>query len=204
MSWPRCSRCTGSSPSCGRSGVAAGRLEAPAARSACEASAASMRSRRSMISCESSARRRLGAFEVLLPARARDEGAGDRRRDHRDEADPEQHHGRRQDLAGVGLGDVVAVADRRHRLHRPPHARAEGRESRVVDDRHQPAGEQRDRRRHGRDHDRGLARVDGVLDQPVEPAFEACLVAHHVEVRTRDGQSCRGRSPELTRSARIG
>ena len=62
-------------------------------------------------------------------------------------------------------------------------------------------------RRHGGDHDRGLARVDGVLDQPVEPAFEACLVVHHVEVRTRGGQSCRGSDrrvdPELSRSVSV-
>ena len=76
-------------------------------------------------------------------------------------------------LAEVGRGDV-----RRRSRPSSPSAppttcpRPSVGKSVVVDDRHQPAGEERDRRRHGRDHDRGLARVDGVLDQPVEPALE--------------------------------
>ncbi len=43
-----------------------------------------------------------------------------------------------------------------------------------------------------------------MLDQPVEPAFETCLVVHHVEVRNRNRQSCCGSYRELTRSSRDG
>ena len=74
------------------------------------------------------------------------------------------------------VGNVIAVPDRRHRLHGPPQSRAEGRKPVVVDHGHQQPGEDRDRRRHGRDHDRRLSRIGGAFDQPVEPALESSLV----------------------------
>ena len=36
------------------------------------------------------------------------------------ESDPEEHHDRSHDLAGGGLGNVIAVTDRRHGLDGPP------------------------------------------------------------------------------------
>src|SRR3954463_4959470 len=100
-------------------------------------------------------------------AGALDERGGDRRGDDGEEADPADHDQRADQLPLGRARHVVAVADRRHRLHRPPEPAADRRELVVVEqpDR-QPAAE-REQDRRARDPLRGAAHRDRPAEQPL-------------------------------------
>jgi hypothetical protein len=76
--------------------------------------------------------------------------ATDRGGDERQKADPDEHQERGDEATARARWHVVSVADRRHRLYRPPHTIADVRELPRVGDTHQdPRGDGHgDRDRH--------------------------------------------------------
>ena len=92
-------------------------------------SAASIRLRRSSMDLHLLRGRSVVSVGRPLLSLPRHEPTRDRRGDHRDEPDTEQHHQRRHDLACRGHGDVVSVADGCHRLDSPPQPGSERRKA---------------------------------------------------------------------------
>jgi hypothetical protein len=71
--------------------------------------------------------RSLGIRGALLAPRAFHERAPDRRGDHRQETDPQEHDDHGNELSGEIRGDVVAISDGRDRLGGPPEPGPDGR-----------------------------------------------------------------------------
>ena len=91
-----------------------------------------------------------------------DEVGHDERGQDRDERHPKDHHEAGHGPARRRRGDDVAVADRRRRLHGPPHPLARVREVLAVDGPHDAGGDDDDADRYRDEDERAAKRAHGV------------------------------------------